>query len=81
MRASCWTRLCPAPAVSRRASLKASTRFVRGGSLASLMSEMVVVAVVMQFAQTLEVQRVTILIMEWQETSLVTRIGPTLSKN
>lgn len=64
-----------------RACTLASMCFLWGDSLSSLESEMAVPAVVMQFAQTLEVQRVITLIAERQETSLVARIDPTLSKN
>ncbi len=61
MRASCWTRLCPAPAVSHQAFLEEASKshFGWGDLLASLTSE--VLDGVIPFAQMLEAQGVTTL--------------------
>jgi hypothetical protein len=76
---SCCFRLFPTPAVSSRASLVASKM---GDSLVSQTSEMVVLGVVMGFAQRLGAQRVMTLTTKWQVTLVRAVIGPSnLSKN
>jgi len=82
MRASCRTRLYPAPAVSHQKFLEASKpHFEWEDSLVSLTSEMLV-DVMMPFAQTWEGQGVTTLRMRWQATSVKGETDPsTLSNN